>query len=319
MLTGCSREGTLPESPAPPPVSREWHGMAYRSAADLLGSQARQLEPSEQGIWELYTANVHWQWQAGSRRMWFNGILVWLDFPALVADGVLYLAEHDIAFTVLPLGNQQVNQALNDASEKPKPRILIDPGHGGRDPGAVNENFALREKALALKTALQLAETLRLLGWQVLLTREDDTFVPLQKRVQMALETEVDLFVSIHYNAAVNPLAEGIEVFILTPPTAEEQAAAKLLPGHQHFADSLLLGWHLQQALIRQTQATDRGVRRDRFAVLRDLQQPGVLVELGFLSHEATARRLTEPGAVLELVEALTIGLEAYQNCLNRD
>jgi N-acetylmuramoyl-L-alanine amidase len=316
---GCSREGSPPEIPAPPPVSRDWQGLPYRLAKDLLGAQARQLEPHEQGIWEVFTPDAHWQWQAGSRRMWFNGILVWLDFPSLVAEGALYFAEHDIAFTLLSLVESPAAPALQDPTTKPRPRIMIDPGHGGRDAGAVNESFGLKEKELALRTALQLAETLRLLGWEVKLTREDDTFVPLPNRGQMAVEAEADLFVSIHYNAAANPMAEGIEVFILTPPTAEEQEVSNLLAGHQHFADSLRLGWHLQQALVRHTQATDRGVRRNRFAVLRDLQQAGVLVELGFLSHEATARRLQEPEAVLELVEALTIGLEAYQNRLNRN
>ncbi len=319
LFSGCSREGSPPEIPAPPPVCREWQSLPYRLAKDLLSAQARQLEPHEQGIWEVFTPDAHWQWQAGSRRMWFNGILVWLDFPSLVAEGALYFAEHDIAFTLLPLVESPAAPALQDPTAKPRPRIMIDPGHGGRDAGAVNESFGLKEKELALRTALQLAETLRLLGWEVKLTREDDTFVPLPNRGQMAVEAAADMFVSIHYNAAANPMAEGIEVFILTPPTAEEQEASNLLAGHQHFANSLLLGWHLQQALVRHTQATDRGVRRNRFAVLRDLQQAGVLVELGFLSHEATARRLQEPEAVLELVEALTIGLEAYQNRLNRN
>jgi N-acetylmuramoyl-L-alanine amidase len=319
LLAGCSREGPSSEVPSPPPVSRNLHGLPYRLVTDLLAAKAHQVEPHEQGIWESFTPNAHWRWQAGSRRMWFNGILVWLDFPSLVADDVLYIAEHDIAFTLLPMSESRAEQELQESTAKPRPRIMIDPGHGGRDAGAVNERFMLKEKELALKTALQLAETLRLLGWEVLLTREDDTFVPLPNRAQMSIAAEADLFVSIHYNAAVNPLAEGIEVFILTPPTAEEQQADNLLAGHQHLAESLLLGWHLQEALIRQTQATDRGVRRNRFAVLRDLQQPGVLVELGFLSHETTARRLKDPEAVADLVEALSIGLEAFQKRLNRN
>jgi N-acetylmuramoyl-L-alanine amidase len=318
---GCSRD-SAPERPSlPPSAEREWQGLPYRSAADLLGSQPQRLEPSEQGIWELFTSASHWQWQAGSRRMWFNGILLWLDFPAILADGVLYLPVHDIEYTILPLIAMQAGNtsAADERTTSSRLRIMIDAGHGGRDPGARNETFGLVEKELALKTALKLADTLRLLGWDVVFTREDDTFVPLQKRGLMAVEAEADLFLSIHYNAAVNHMAEGIEVFTLTPPTAEEKAEDNRLAGHAHYADSLRLGWQLQHALVRQTRSVDRGVKRNRFAVLRDLTQPGVLVELGFLSHEATARQLAEPEALNALVEALAIGLEAYADGFNRD
>lgn len=84
----------------------------------------------------------------------------------------------------------------------------------------------MKEKELALRTSLALADSLRALGWQVVLTRETDVFIPLADRPRFANERGGDLFVSIHYNAAQNPQAEGIEVFILTTPTAEEKGAS---------------------------------------------------------------------------------------------
>lgn len=245
--------------------------------------------------------------------MWFNGILVWLDFASLVADGVLYLSQHDIDHAIEPLMAipRSTSIEAGEANAVTRPKIIIDPGHGGRDAGAVNEAFQLKEKELALRTSLALADSLRTLGWQVVLTRETDVFIPLADRPRFANERGGDLFVSIHYNAAQNPQAEGIEVFILTTPTAEEKEGSNLLPGHKHLAQSMRLAWHLQHALIRQTREVDRGVRRNRFAVLRDLQQPGVLVELGFLSHEPTARRLQRPETIAQLVNALVVGLES--------
>jgi N-acetylmuramoyl-L-alanine amidase len=311
FIAGCSPKPQINETTTAP-VTREWQGRNYYSATHFFDAAPVLVENETQLFFELFTGGVHWRWQAGSKRMWVNGILVWLDFVAFNEDAVLYISEHDLVFAITPLreiiqqGEPRIQALVS------RPRIVIDPGHGGHDPGAVNKAFGLEEKTLTLKTAKQLAETLRILGWDVVLTREKDVFLALSERPQIANQVNADIFVSIHYNAASNLTAEGIEVFVLSTPATDESDAASPLTGHAHLADSLRLGWRLQSALIRETKALDRGVRRNRFAVLRDCDMPGVLVELGFMSHEETARKLSQAQTINDLANALAIGLENY-------
>jgi len=198
--------------------------------------------------------------------------------------------------------------------------VVVDAGHGGKDQGTAGAGVAL-EKDVVLGISRAVAAHLESHERvQVILTRDDDTFVPLEERVRIARESQADLFVSIHANAAPNPRARGAEVYFLSLDGAsDEQAAASedrenaaFLVGGEHAGSAddavldILLDLRGTQALQRSAVCAElvldrlradgvgasRSVRQANFAVLRTLSMPSVLVEAGFLSHRDEARFL---------------------------
>ena len=137
-------------------------------------------------------------------------------------------------------------------------KICIDPGHGGYDPGAVNHNVGVTEKALSLKIAALLGGELASRGYDVFFTRELDTFIPLGFRTKIANNEKADLFISIHLNAAADPAAQGIETWYYEGSRESERLAAIV-----------------QRELKDQFLAKNRGVKSTRgFYVLKHTAMP---------------------------------------------
>ena len=157
-------------------------------------------------------------------------------------------------------------------------RILIDPGHGGHDNGAPGQ--VSREKELNLLLASELRTALNKAGFQTVMTRDRDIFIPLRDRVKLVKKYKADLFVSVHHNSSkIRPDASGIECFAYRSPRPEDT----------------LLAATVQQALIRTTKCADRGVKFARLAVLRENPAPAVLIEAGFISNQADEKFLNDP------------------------
>jgi len=203
-------------------------------------------------------------------------------------------------------------------------RILIDPGHGGRDPGFQNRSLRLDEKDLALDTARRLAARLRAAGFEVLMTRDRDVFLDLKDRSAQAARLRADLFVSLHYNAAAATSASGVETFCLTPAGQHSthdtgnRGSTNALPGNRFDALNIRAAYAVQRALVTELRSTDRGVKRSRFTVLTDLSCPGILVEAAFLSNRAEAIRLSQESHRDRIAQALADGIVAYARGLPR-
>jgi N-acetylmuramoyl-L-alanine amidase len=196
---------------------------------------------------------------------------------------------------------------------------VIDPGHGGHDPGALNPSLHVKEKDLCLKVAKKLAALLKKNDFKVILTRSDDRFLSLEERSALSRKKKADLFLSIHFNASTNPDANGIETFAYTllnhPSTGRtELADADRIYQRANRQDSanFLFAFALQDELLRRTAARDRGVKRSRFVVIENLNCPGALVELGFVSHQETAEKLLKTGHVDQLASAIATAIERY-------
>jgi N-acetylmuramoyl-L-alanine amidase len=173
-------------------------------------------------------------------------------------------------------------------------RIVLDPGHGGTDPGAVANR--LREATINLEVAKLIAYQLPAPQYDVILTREADVFVPLARRSELSNSSRARLFVSLHCNAASSPKANGFEV--LHHSTSE--AGAKL-------ARSIHLN---TKALFRE----DRGLKaRDDLHVLRETDCPAVLVEMGFVTNSKDAHMLASRLFYLSLAKAIASGILAYK------
>lgn len=145
--------------------------------------------------------------------------------------------------------------------------FVIDPGHGGQDNGASGKKGTL-EKELNLEVSLRLKDLLEEAGAKVVLTRFDDTFISLYERAFLANFLMVDFFISIHTNSHPKAQTEGIEVFYY--------------PNHSH---SQPLATSILEAMVRETGLKKLAVKTNNFAVIRETQMPGVLLELGFLSN----------------------------------
>lgn len=203
-------------------------------------------------------------------------------------------------------------------------RIVIDPGHGGRDPGKQNAPLKLDEKTMTLDVAKRLALLLRQGGREVLLTREADAFVELKDRCALANRAKADLFISVHFNADKSAQANGTETFCLTPAgqhstnDAGNRGSTAAEPGNRQDAQNVLLAFEVQRQLVKGLGGADRGVRRARFAVLTDLQCPGVLVEAAFLSNPDEARRVATESYRQSLARNLADAIGRYESRLTR-
>ena len=235
------------------------------------------------------------------------------------------------------------NSAQSAQSAQPAPRlkIMLDPGHGGKDPGALGEGQA-REKNVVLALSKRLARKLEAnLPVDVLFTRQRDIFIPLEERTARANAAGADLFISVHVNASDNPLARGIETYYLN--NSNDRATVRLAAlenGLQHIAstapqqaglsyilsdliqtgkeeESIALANHLQNALVRRAKKRNPsirniGVKKGPFYVLVGAHMPCVLVEAGFITHKAERRLLLSKTYQDDLAEGLYRGIASF-------
>ena len=197
------------------------------------------------------------------------------------------------------------------------PDILIDPGHGGSDPGTIGagEHY---EKRWALSVSLALAEELRSRGWPVSLTREDDRTIPLPERSVLANQRPRLAVVSVHFNAG-GPDASGVEIYFTWPKQPEVMARLEASAGGWEGGvvpqddGSGAMARSIQAAVCAATGARDRGVReRADLSVTGRSQAPAVLVECGFLTHEQESRDIRSSAWRRRLVRGLADGLCAW-------
>jgi N-acetylmuramoyl-L-alanine amidase len=224
-----------------------------------------------------------------------------------------------------------------------EPRVVIDPGHGGKQDGAVGPG-AFKEKELSLQLAQRLAAAVEKQGARVLLTRTADATVPLPDRVAAANQFHPDLLISLHANSMptrkMRAQNRGIETFFLSLSASGEDArktadrenseAAAAAPAaakpsgddplafiladlkrSEAHAGSSRLAYAIHQRLIAQTHAEDRGVQQAPLYVL-GVDCPAVLLELGFLSHPEESARLKDPEYQDRLVAAIAEGVKAF-------
>ncbi len=201
---------------------------------------------------------------------------------------------------------------------RPKPhrlaRIMLDPGHGGKDSGCASTRDGYEEKIFTLSTGCLVQQTLHQLGYEVLLTRHRDQYLTLSHRAEIANQQGVDLFISLHYNYAQSEEANGVEVFVYK----EEQK-----PERERIVQSRRLAQTVLTSITNETQARSRGVKVANFAVLRETHMPAILIEGGFLSNRAERQKLRDPAYLKRLSDSIARGIDQYwraqKNCPRRE
>jgi N-acetylmuramoyl-L-alanine amidase len=201
--------------------------------------------------------------------------------------------------------------------------VVLDAGHGGFDKGAGSSDGL--EKDYALDVSRRLRPLLQARGFKVILTRENDVFLPLELRARIANQTHDSIFVSVHFNATSKTDASGFEIFSLTPrgaPSTADDALAlsfiNMQEGSPVDAQSSELSACVYHSMLGHLQRFDRGIKRARFAVLRKTKVPAILVEGGFLSQTDDSKLIANPEWRGKLAEAIAIGIENYRNATER-
>lgn len=189
--------------------------------------------------------------------------------------------------------------------------VILDPGHGGRDAGAVDHG--LKEKELNLEVAKQVRDILEEAGVRVFLTREEDVYLSLAERIQRANQLRGALFVSVHFNQAERTEAAGVETFYPIPgsgPPLEsfwQRLIRRPRPNLSRFSEELAA--EVQLAVIDHTSAENRGIKQGNFFVLRNARVPAVLVEGGFISNPMEAALLAEPAYQRRVADGIGQGI----------
>jgi N-acetylmuramoyl-L-alanine amidase len=221
-------------------------------------------------------------------------------------------------------------------------RIVIDPGHGGHDTGTIGPH-GLMEKDLCLDVALRLGHEIeeKLPGAEVIYTRKDDTFIPLEERTAIANEAKADLFISVHANSSHDAAARGIETYYLNFATSEESMAVaarenalaqsslhdlqdiiKKIARNEKVEESKELASDIQDSLTHRLQLVsqderNRGVKKAPFVVLIGANMPSVLSEISFISNPSDEKLLRKTDQRQRVADGLYRGIASYLDSLN--
>lgn len=248
---------------------------------------------------------------------YFKNDVYSMHFP-LLANGAVYCLPESFLLEQLPrhFPDQVTRKGRKLEVLKPKDkrvqRIVLDPGHGGKDPGAVGAR-GTREKDINLAVALKLKQMMeKELGVTVLMTRSDDRFVSLADRTKYANDNHADIFISIHTNASKTRSAKGLETYYLSTAITSEARAVEALENNvvelyegkgekqkyddlafilsdlsltEHLENSNHLATFVHQNLVTGTRSCDRGIKQANFYVLRGAFMPSILIEMGFISN----------------------------------
>ena len=249
----------------------------------------------------------------GSDNLYINTVLFRLSYKVTQKNGHYLFSRIDLAKLIDPvLRPSYIKTAKRFGT------VIIDPGHGGTDPGSVNRYG--KEKDFNLRLAKILTKDLERKGFRVRMTRSSDVYPSLGQRVSFANRIPDAIFVSIHFNSFVNSTAKGIETYALSPRGSGTHNSRgvrnNFLEGNRRDSENIALATAVHAAVMKKTQAEDRGIKRDRFTVLAGLSMPAVLLEGGFLSNPAEAKKIASTSYLSIISQGIANGIVTYRNAL---
>lgn len=294
------------------------NGVAYVDVAEFaqrLGVKSAWLKKGERLA--LTRDGLRIEIQADSREIAVNGVRVFMGEGARLHQRTLRVSKIDAERLLTPL----IHPGHGQNRQPPLKIIALDAGHGGRDPGKENRTLRVNEKTFTLDVVRRLEKLLEQQGYQVVLTRQSDTYVELGARADLATRAGADLFISVHFNSVGSDTqrVSGSETYTMTPrfqrSTIDNERDASdgiANPGNAHDHWNALLGYHVHRSLLQDLKTFDRGLKRGRLAVLRLATCPAVLVEAGYLSHDAEAKKIATSAYRQRIAQAIANGVSAY-------
>jgi N-acetylmuramoyl-L-alanine amidase len=289
----------------------ELAGVTYVLARDIAGYYDLKYSRDDNKVF-LRSKGHDLSFTIDRREFRVGGVTANLSFAPILWSGAAAFSEADFRLLLDPILRPQAlpRRRVN--------RIVLDPGHGGKDQGAATRNVL--EKQLCLALAQKTAAALRRLGYDVQLTRSTDRALTLEQRGIILERLEADLFISLHANFAADRSVKGIETFLLTPrgtaSTYSKTVSKVRKRGNQFDRTNTRLAYDLHRNLLASTGAEDRGVKHANFQVLREASCPAVLLEIGFISNASEERNLLSATYQDRLVAGLVAGVRAFQRNL---
>lgn len=303
-------------------------GLTYRPLADVAARYGMKLSWVTPGK-TIRAQNDYCTLEltANERSLTLNGQPMALGAPVIVRGDAVYLSKLDADNNIFPLLSPGLISGVPSLR-----RIIVDPGHGGDDPGT--QVFAPgadpktakaidNEKTHTLEVGLLLADELRKRGYDVVMTRTKDVTFNRKERPLMANQAKGDLYVSVHFNEADVAYVDGIETWILTPPGQPSTTQPKLSesdkkvqPGDRFDYWNTIVGYSVERTVTKELGADTRGVKRMRLDVLVPLNMPGLLVECGFMSNPAERAKIDTPAYRQKIATAIADGIDLYKSTL---
>ena len=263
-----------------------------------------------------YMAKNEWIYDS-SYQAWFyldrNGIYV---TGSHIINGALHSFKGNGVW-IREIKENTVSNELPFATSNYQKVIFLDPGHGGKDPGA--QYLGLKEKDLNLQVSQQLKTKLESLGYKVIMSRSTDIFVDfVTERSKMSNETNADMFISIHFNATGHGLdsgEDGIQTYTYLPTgNIPSVINKKWHDNPTRLKYSYKLGSYIHQSVLATTQAKDAGLLAKSFAVLRETNKPAVLLELGYMDDSKESQKIRTKEYQQKLVDGIVQGIQQYYN-----
>ncbi len=300
-----------PAAPAPVTAIQD-------DGAPQHGVEPPPAEPESKTI-TLNSEQMQLQVTVGLREAQINGVKQWLAFPVHAQDGQVLVSRLDLSKIIEPRLRPEMIVGV-----QPFTTVVLDPGHGGHDRGAISK-FGF-EKDFALDVALRARQLLEKQGYKVVMTRTTDVFIPLEKRPAVANNLANSIFVSIHFNSSSsNADARGFEIFSMAPrgaPVTNDSAPSERdlreEPGNAADLPSSALAGSVFHALLGHVPMVDRGIKQARFAVLRLCTVPAVLIECGFVSNTAESTLIGSAAWRTHVAEAVVDGVENYRGLADK-
>ena len=277
-------------------LTNTWISWSNWSEATGLG-RPRSLRNAINPTYVLQTTNGASSLSIGSKTALLNNAECWLGFAPKLIQGQPHIHTLDVQKNLQPLLLSVPDLPVRSRT------VVLDPGHGGEDPGTKSVLLDRYEKEFTLDWARRLRTLLLAQGWQVFLTRTNDTDLSLANRVKVADDVEADFFISLHFNSAsTNVKQAGLETYCLTPAGMPSNLTRnypddvkETFPNNAFDVQNIQLSAQLHRAVLEITKRPDRGLRRARFlGVLRGHHRPAVLIEGGYLSNPQEARLIAD-------------------------
>lgn len=278
----------------------------------------RMNQPVRSGqSFTLSSGNRTIKGRAGTREVLINGVKYILCFPIVARDGRILISAMDVTKIIEPV--MRPGRIENATQVR---TVVLDPGHGGHDSGARGPHG--REKDFALDVALRAKSMLERAGYNVVMTRSTDVFIPLERRAAIANRHRDGIFVSIHFNHGRNRAGTGIETFCLAPrgvPSMDKENVThgdmREYPGHARDPENIALATAMHSSMLGRLRLYDRGIKRARFVVIRDIRIPGVLVEGGFMDHPTDGRLIASAAYRQNMAQAIVDGVANYRRAIS--
>ena len=237
--------------------------------------------------------------------------------------------------------------SLSEIYSQERFKIVIDAGHGGKDPGRPNKS-GIKEKDIVLKIALDLGKKLENNGNEVIYTRDKDIFLTLRQRAKIANDVDADLFISIHCNAFHDSSVHGSETFVYGlhvsdanfnvakkeneiiflddhyqddqetySPTSTESLIGTTLMQEEYLDQSILLASFVQNNFAKNLKIRNRGVKQSGFWVLHNTYMPSILIEAGFMTNQKEGAYLNSKKGQVEISNSIYDAIERYKKAIN--